>query len=202
MANDDNLPPVSYPKWRGWVFERLGWLYCAFTGNLDKWAYLVAQARHETGYYTSSLSRNHCNFFGFMYPTKFASGSVNAADGSMAVFPSMLASWRSRIAWDERKGITRYVDGNDYMDQVIAAGYAADPDYKAKWKGAYDALKPWSRWMSMTFDNSPTPWYRRMFGYVLLFLFILLVLYWIWLFISYRTRIAWRRSYTRGAGLK
>jgi flagellum-specific peptidoglycan hydrolase FlgJ len=79
---------------------------------------VLAQARHETGNFKSSLCRNDHNLFGIKHGRRFAK------------YPS----WQASVA-DYKKRISSRFSGQshaDYFAFLRRIGYASDPNYISK----------------------------------------------------------------------
>ena len=78
---------------------------------------VLAQARLETGNFTSSLCRNHHNIFGIKHHGKYAH----------------YRHWRDSVA-DYKRSISARYTGGDYYAFLRRIGYAKDPKYFQKLK--------------------------------------------------------------------
>jgi len=116
-------------------FRIVGWFACLWHRVPEKFAVLVAQARHETGDFTSDAWRDLHNPWGIMAPTHYDVDGAGRGtnEGTLAKFSNSWNAWRSRLSWDERRNID-YQDEDQYMGEVKAHGYATDPKYLVKWK--------------------------------------------------------------------
>lgn len=131
-------------RWEVFKFHVVGWFACLVTGNLWKYDVLLAQAKLETGHYTSRQFRVGRNAFGMMTPEPFAQGSMEGADGQMARYSSWWACWRGRLAWDDRRGIRKtYNTLREYATAVQQAGYNPDPRYVDRWMDVYQDTASW-----------------------------------------------------------
>ena len=78
---------------------------------------VLAQARHETGNFTSRLCRVNHNLFGIKHNGKYAKYS----------------NWKASIK-DYKKRISSRYTGGDYYVFLRRIGYANDPNYTRKIK--------------------------------------------------------------------
>ena len=85
---------------------------------------VLAQARHETGNFTSRLCRVNHNLFGIKHNGKYAKYS----------------NWKASIK-DYKKRISSRYTGGDYYAFLRQIGYASDPGYTRKIKNIVLTLK-------------------------------------------------------------
>ena len=78
---------------------------------------VLAQARLETGNFTSSLCRSHHNLFGIKHNGRYAH----------------YANWKDSIT-DYKKRISSRYNGGSYYAFLVRIKYASDPKYIAKLK--------------------------------------------------------------------
>lgn len=89
---------------------------------------LYAQAAHETGDFKSNIYKNGRNLFGMkraMKRPKLWTGEISGH----AAYSSELDSLIDRMNWDAWHRIN-FQNIHDWLGQVQAKGYAADPRYK------------------------------------------------------------------------
>ena len=79
---------------------------------------VLAQARLETGNFTSLMCKVRHNLFGIKHNGRYASYS----------------NWKESIA-DYKKRISSRYNGGDYFAFLKRIGYASDPRYQAKVRG-------------------------------------------------------------------
>jgi len=143
------------------LFGIIGWLTCQLTGQADKYAVLMAQAKFETDNFTSRKWRLGSGAWCMHYS---ATGTPRAAGGdatggeSVAVYTNfftvaqMWAMWRDRLDWDVRRGINpgTYNDAQSYLRKVV----------DANWRG-YNTpeLGPGGK---QVYINSVMSWYRKL----------------------------------------
>ncbi|AXH78618.1 MAG: lysozyme subfamily 2 [Circular genetic element sp.] len=100
---------------------------------------LFAQAKHETGNFTSNVFKNAINSFGMRVAQKRPQnkvGTLTTAQGNYAVFSNYVDSWRDRISLDfynKTLPPTSLEDVPRYIQEVANKGYATDPIYAQKW---------------------------------------------------------------------
>lgn len=156
MASNRTLPL------RGYLFEFTGLLVCLVTLRIDVFSWLCAQARHETGWYTSKQFREDRNGFGMMYPTRFASDERPGHEGRVARYSCWLMSWLSRLSWDGRHTGNDWLSGAGYITAVYQAGYAADPDYLRKWLETYQAMPALPRVIGVGLESEKPSWFFKL----------------------------------------
>lgn len=151
--------------WQRLKFQVIGWLYCLFTGNSNKYNVLLAQANLESRDGKSALMMNAYNAWGMHAPTPYAVGELETSDGRLAVFPGNWTSWKARLQWDERHRVPPMTSVTEYMQAVQGAGYNASPAYVAAWMAQYQRLPAFARLMDAPEDNST--WWGRMRSFML-----------------------------------
>lgn len=126
----ETLPHVDYEQasvWRRFSFAATGFWVCLFRGRLDRYAYLLAQARWETANYTSHWFLDAgpwCMHVGSL--TKRRSGAVNGDGGQLAKYSGPIRwmnAWNDRLDWDEAKNVAPAKDCRQYVANVVNAGW-------------------------------------------------------------------------------
>ena len=126
-------------------------------------ALLYAQAVHETGYFSSTLFKEHNNLFG-MKPAQmrpqFYNSVVTLGNETFASYSNLEQSFKDRKNLDENNqpygvqtlasnpfGSMVVLVGSavefsqypyKYMQSVLQKGYATDPNYLQKWENIYN----------------------------------------------------------------
>ena len=126
-------------------------------------AILYAQAVHETGYFSSTLYKEHNNLFG-MKPAQmrpqFYDSVVTLGNETFASYSSLEQSFKDRKNLDENNqpfGVQTLANNPfgsmvvlvgsaiefeqypfNYMQSVLDKGYATDPNYLQKWENIYN----------------------------------------------------------------
>lgn len=93
--------------------------------------YMIAQAKHETGNFTSNVYRTHNNLFGMKHPTirKAVGEQGNAAPdgGHYQRYASDTDSVRDLLLWfDARKFPTSVSSPDEYVNQLHQRAYFGD----------------------------------------------------------------------------
>jgi len=160
MANEPNSATrIGSTWWERTAFALAGFLVCLWRGHLGKLSYYFAQARLETGDYSSNLFTRYRAAFGMNAPTSNMVRTNRGSDGNKAVYnetdygSTFMGYWRSwcdRIDWEERKGIGSYNDVYSWAAALKAAGYATAQNYASAVSSKYDKVG----WFSKLFDDS------------------------------------------------
>lgn len=186
-ANDVPLAEGA-SGWEVFKFKCIGWLVCLFTGNLWKYDLLVAQARHETGNFTSRQFKEGRNAFGMMYPDPYASGAMEGSDGQMCRYDGYASTWRGRLAWDDRHGVARsYGSLREYLEAVQGAGYNPDAGYVDRVLGVYKSSTGWITKM-VNAPADPGGWFGKFRIYLWLVMLILLLVVVLYMWQPWRRR--------------
>lgn len=139
---------------------------------------LYAQAKLETGNFTSNLFKSANNLFG-MKPsqsrTRYYDSSVTVGSETFASYASPTYSVVDRADLDAYNGVLVPVDVEHirgYMTAVLSKGYATDPNYITKW---VDVLKNIGNELGGSdddgeFDHIQTPTKSMKYVYIFLFL--------------------------------
>ena len=86
---------------------------------------VLAQARHETGNFTSRLCRVQHNLFGIKHNGKYAT----------------YRNWKESVADYKRCISSRYRNGENYYSFLVRINYAADKKYVARIKHIVETSK-------------------------------------------------------------
>lgn len=93
-------------------------------GKLDRYSYLLAQAKVETGDYQShwfSKEKNPwCVHAGSLFSRQ--KSAVPGDGGTMGVYGSFYAAWLDRLEWDEKRQVTETATCWDYAAAVVTQG--------------------------------------------------------------------------------
>jgi len=147
---------------RGFLFEFTGLIVCALTLRIDVFNWLCAQARLETGNYSSKYFLNDRNGFGMQYPQPYASGERPGQEGRVARYSCYVASWLSRLAWDGRRTGNDWESGAGYITAVFNAGYAADPIYLRKWMDKFSSMATLPRAIGVGLETGKPSWFFKL----------------------------------------
>lgn len=114
-------------------------------------AVIVAQARLETGNFTSAIFRENRNAFGLKLPKVRPTLATGEARGH-ATFASVDDSVRDYMLRQRAFNIPNTSDAAQYISATVRSGYAEDPAYARKWAemvvGAMRDVPPWF-WVTM-----------------------------------------------------
>lgn len=101
-------------------------------------ALLFAQAKHETGNFTSPVFKQNNNYFGMREPSvreTLATGS----NLKHATYSSLLHSIKDYFLRQSYFNI-KYTNKQQYIDDTLKSNYAEDKQYKSKWLSHYNNL--------------------------------------------------------------
>jgi len=131
----DNWPVMNWDYWyNGLCNNQLILTASGVSGQLDPnyKALLFAQARLETGNFTSDLYKHHGNMFG-MNPAQQRRQYYDSVTASgFAHYASTGDSLADRLNLDVVNSVV-YQNPYQYMKAVMSKGYATDPNYIKKW---------------------------------------------------------------------
>lgn len=133
-------------KLREWLFRLALLLQTIWRKNgPELYNVLLAQARLESGNFTSRIWKDGRNPWGMKVATvrpSAQSGSLDSSTGPYAKYGSMWSAVRDRMLWDKYNDMARfYGDPVMYMTEVKRAGYAEDPMYVDSWYDVFRKLK-------------------------------------------------------------
>jgi len=100
---------------------------------------LYAQARLETGNFTSRVYMDANNMFGMRPTTRRAQnrvGVLSTNNGEFAKFQTLNESFRDRVEWDSYNNIPRpqtLEEARGYMERVMSKGYTHESTYISTW---------------------------------------------------------------------
>jgi len=137
MAEGVSTIAGTFAHWhRVAMFNVIGFIACAMRGKLDKYAYLLAHAKHE--------NRADYTGFAFSYKNPWAmwagpltsrrKGSLgpDGPDGNTAIYGSWWSAWFDRIEYDDKKGNDDVTSCKAYANQVFDHGWFGDDTSEAK----------------------------------------------------------------------
>jgi hypothetical protein len=149
---------------RHW-FTAVGFIACAIRGKLDRYAYLLAQAKFETADYSShwfSVEKNPwCVQAGTLFPRQ--KGSVPGDVGNVGVYGSFWSAWLDRLDWDDKRQVTMTGSCWDYAAAVVTQGrwFGANStaDKAARYADGvasyYHTVPGWARAVTWVASDSP-----------------------------------------------
>lgn len=113
-------------------FTLQGMLACFLTLQWRRFAWLWAQAKHETAWQSSFFLEGK-NGFGMHLPQQrwtTASGGVPGDGGTMAVYSCYFLSWIDRIYWDVYCRVRPFhANAKAYYANIASKAYNSDPTY-------------------------------------------------------------------------
>lgn len=115
---------------------------------------LYAQARKETGNFTSRIYRDSHNLFG-MKPSKVRQQFHNGERYGHADYMSIEDSMTDRLHWDKYFNVEWQGNPLPYMNIVQSKGYAEDKQYVSGWLELYLQCKA-NVYGEDAFPNVPT----------------------------------------------
>jgi len=149
ILSEVEVTPSNTPPW--WAiswFKFCLWASCLLAGRLKLYPVLLAQAKFETGDFTSYGFQKRFNAFG-MRPSQPNQAAPNATrlrkqwwtseSNGFAVYPGYWASCQDRLAWDDMNKIkpgTHSGWQNAYVKDVLSDGYvppAERENYQTQW---------------------------------------------------------------------
>lgn len=98
---------------------------------------MLAQAEHESGRFTSRLSREDQNSWGMMRPRVRPTTAIGQTPEGFAIYRSQADGAVDYLMRQQHFGIPDTDDPEQYMQATVASRYAEDPDYLAKWRRTY-----------------------------------------------------------------
>lgn len=104
-------------------------------------ALVVAQAKHETGNFTSDLVERANNAFGMKHPSRRETTSTGPNANGYATYDTLEDSVRDYFLRQRNFGIPDTSDAPTYIAATVASGYAEDPSYAGKWWNTYEAME-------------------------------------------------------------
>ena len=167
-----------------WKFYLQGFWACLITGNLRKFAPLVAQAKLETGNFSSGHFSTGFNAFGMHVPDPWANGGTHVeGEGTVAAYKSFYRSWRGRLAWDDRRGIdsTEWADVGEYGVLCTNAGYNTNPNYVQSWVNNYRELGWFLRLVGPPADGGRSSWLQTVWNVIWAWLVIGIIGWLLWM---------------------
>lgn len=107
--------------------------------NIDT-AVIFAQAKHETGNFTSDIYKENNNLFGMQVPS-IRKNYVTGKNRGHATYKSLFDSVRDYFLRQKNFRIPS-TSNFDFMMSTNDSGYAEDGSYYRKWKNILDTLEP------------------------------------------------------------
>jgi hypothetical protein len=106
-------------------------------------ALIYAQAKHETGNFSSNIYKENKNLFGMKKPYK-RSTTVKGENRGHATYSS---GWSSIYDYFLRQQYFHidYLSVKQYIERTKQSNYAEDPNYDKHWQVHYDALGVFAR---------------------------------------------------------
>lgn len=111
-------------------------------------AVIFAQAKHETGNFTSAIYEENNNLFGMQVPS-IRKNYVTGKNRGHATFKSLFDSVRDYFLRQQNFRIPSTSD-EEYMIRTNNSGYAEDMSYYNKWKSVLAGVKaPFPKWLGI-----------------------------------------------------
>jgi len=178
-------------------FYLQGFFVCMVTGNLWKYSYLIAQAKHECRDDFSGVAFGKGNPWAMKAgPLTSRRSEADTSDGPdggfMCHYRTFTSAWLDRLGWDTAKGIKdRKSVAGYYLDVVNGnwLGYNVSNERKAQYvqgcMNQYTNNTPgWTKLMDADETGGGKPWWSRtmwsLFYLLLFLLFLFAVLYLLW----------------------
>lgn len=96
---------------------------------------IYAQAKHETGNFTSSIFKNNNNLFGMKLAKKRSTTAIGEKSGH-AVYKTLFHSVLDYFKRQKEFNISGS-SNTQFVNDTIHSGYAEDPAYLEKWMALY-----------------------------------------------------------------